>query len=44
MTERPYSPETLADRFAAHRHGKSEWFDPHPDILAEIERIKATTP
>ncbi len=26
------------DRFAAHRlHG--EWFAPHPDILAEIERL-----
>lgn len=26
-------------RFAAHRqHG--EWFDPHPDILAEIERLE----
>lgn len=26
-------------RFAAHRlHG--EWFAPHPDILAEIERLK----
>jgi hypothetical protein len=25
--------------FAAHRlHG--EWFSPHPDILAEIERVK----
>lgn len=28
-------------RFAAHRHGKSDWCDPHPDILAEIERINA---
>lgn len=28
------------DRFAAHRlHG--EWFAPHPDILAEIERLNA---
>ena len=27
-------------RFAAHRlHG--EWFEPHPDILAEIERLNA---
>ena len=26
-------------KFAAHRlHG--EWFDPHPDILAEIERLR----
>jgi hypothetical protein len=28
------------DRFRAHRlHG--EWFTPHPDILAEIERLSA---
>lgn len=30
-------------RFAEHRQGKSEWFAPHPDILAEIERL-ATSP
>ena len=30
----------LHKRFAAHRlHG--EWFEPHPDILAEIERLNA---
>lgn len=28
-------------RFAEHRHGKSEWFAPHPDILAEIDRLIA---
>lgn len=30
-------------RFAAHRlHG--EWFSPHPDILAEIDRLNTTRP
>lgn len=29
------------ERFAEHRHGKSEWFDPAPEILAEIERLTA---
>ena len=28
-------------RFAQHRHGKTEWFDPAPEILAEIDRITA---
>lgn len=29
-------------QFAAHRlHG--EWFEPHPDILAEIERLNSPT-
>ena len=33
------------ERFAEHRQGKSEWFDPHPDIIAEIERLqKESTP
>lgn len=31
-------------RFAAHRHGKGEWFSPHPDILAEIERLNGKAP
>lgn len=30
-------------QFAEHRlHG--EWFDPHPDILAEIERLSSLAP
>lgn len=29
------------ERFAEHRHGKSEWFDPAPEILAEIERLES---
>lgn len=29
-------------RFAEHHLG-SEWFSPHPDILAEIERLKSET-
>lgn len=28
----------LHKRFAAH-HIRGEWFAPHPDILAEIERL-----
>nr|WP_144036753.1 GIY-YIG nuclease family protein [Sphingopyxis witflariensis] len=33
----------LHDRFAAHRlHG--EWFERHPDILAEVERLSPHTP
>lgn len=27
------------EKFAEHRHGRTEWFSPHPDILAEIDRI-----
>jgi hypothetical protein len=33
----------LHTQFAAHRlHG--EWFEPHPDILAEIDRVRAPFP
>jgi hypothetical protein len=29
------------ERFKAHRPGKSEWFEPHAEILAEIDRLNA---
>jgi len=30
------------ERFDEHRLGRQEWFSPHPDILAEIERLNQT--
>lgn len=39
-----YSGDPYHLRFAAHRHGKGEWFSPHPDILAEIERLNGKAP
>lgn len=31
-------------RFAEHRLGKAEMFAPHPDILAEIDRLTSPSP
>lgn len=38
LTERAYH-----ERFMKH-HLRGDWFSPHPDILAEIERLNAPTP